>query len=382
MEIVDIMRVLTRGEDSENQFKKNINNGDSLAGELIAFSNTLGGKIFVGVDDDGNVIGLSKDDIKRINKLLSNVASENVRPAINPKSKIVELDQKNIMVIDVDKEINKPYMDKNGAIWVKNGADKRKATAREELQRLFQESGMVHADIGPVGDMTIADLDMPYFRTFFQKLYSESLEDNGYSLEKTIENLKLGKEGKLNLTGALLFSQSPSTHLPSCIVKAVAFPGESIAAENYLDSRNISGKMSDIFQQAVSFILINTRQVQGEQDVNSIGQHEIPKIVLQELVANALVHRDYFISASIRIFVLSNRVEIISPGCLPNTLTVSNIKSGVSISRNPVLASYATSVLPYRGIGSGILRSLEKYQDIEFINDRDSNLFKCIIKRA
>lgn len=386
METVEILQILAQGEDSRNQFKKDINNIDALAIELIAFSNTLGGKIFVGVDENaekkGEIVGLSSQDLHRINQLLSNAASQNVKPAINPLTEIVTIDGKRILIIDVPKGINKPYQDKNGAIWVKNGADKRKATSREELQRLFQSSGMLHADIIPANGMTISDLDMPYFKGFFQKRYGKSLEEQQVPLEQLISNLNLGENGHLNITGALLFSQTPSSRLPSYIVKAAAFPGNNLISEFYIDSRDITGKLSDIFQQTVGFILSNTKQVQGEQGINSLGQPEIPKIVLEELVTNALVHRDYFIQAPIRVFVFSDRIEIISPGHLPNNLTVANIKSGNSNTRNPVLASFAYQILPYRGFGSGILRALENYPHIDFFDDRDGNFFKCVIKRV
>jgi len=381
METIEIMQILEQGEDSKNQFKKNINNIDALAIELIAFSNTLGGKIFIGVDDDGSIIGLTTDDIRRINQLLSNAASQNVKPAINPLTEIVTINGNRILIIDVHQGINKPYQDKNGVIWVKSGADKRKATAREELQRLFQESGMVHADVIPANGMTIADIDMPYFKAFFQKRYGKSLQDQQVPLEQLMTNLNLGKDGILNITGALLFSSAPETRLPTCIIKAAAFPGTSIATETYIDSRDITGKLSDIFQRTIGFLLDNTKRVQGEQSINSLGKPEVPKIVFEELVANALVHRDYFISAPVRVFVFSDRIEIINPGHLPNNMTVENIKAGISNIRNPVLASFAYQILPYRGFGSGILRALENYPDIEFIDDRDGNLFKCIIWR-
>ncbi|MGE5670897.1 MAG: ATP-binding protein, partial [Fibrobacterota bacterium] len=99
-----------------------------------------------------------------------------------------------------------------------------------------------------------------------------------------------------------------------------------------------------------------------------------------ELVANALIHRDYFISAPVRIFIFSDRIEIISPRHLPNYLTVQNIKSGNLNIRHPILASFATKLLPYRGLGNGVRRALKAYAAIEFIDDRDNNLFKVIIK--
>lgn len=382
METVEILKILAQGEDSRNQFKKNISNPDSLAQDLIAFSNAFGGRIFVGVDDEGSITGISPADVRRINQLLSNAASQNVRPSINPLTEVVTLKQGMFLIIEVPKGINKPYQDKNGVIWVKCGADKRKATSREEIQRLFQESGMVHADITPAEGMKVSDLDMSYFRAFFQKRYGEPLDEQQIPLEQTISNLNLGNNGYLNITGAMLFAQSPGNRLPSYIVKAASFQGNSITTENYIDSRDITGKLSDIFQQTIGFILSNTKQIQEDQGINSIGKPEIPKIVLEELVANALVHRDYFIFAPIRVFIFSDRIEIISPGHLPNNLTVANIKAGNSNTRNPVLASFAYQILPYRGFGSGILRALKNYPHIEFIDDHEGNLFTCIIKRV
>lgn len=381
METVEILTIVSQGEDSQNQFKKNITNATSLAAEIVAFSNGQGGRIFVGVDDDGTISGLSAEDVQHLNQLISNTASQHVLPAVNPTTQNVTLDERLIVVVEVPKGMNKPYQDKNGAFWVKSGADKRKATSREEIQRLFQASGMVHADVNPAG-LTVADLDMDYFQQFFQKRYGESLAEQQLPLEQTITNMNLGKDGELNVTGALLFSKNPSNRLPVFIVKAGAFPGETLSTDKYIDSRDIVGKMSDIFQQTMSFILANIKHVQGDQTVNSTGEPEIPRIVLEELVANALVHRDYFISAPIRVFVFSDRIEIISPGHLPNNLTIENIKAGNSNSRNPVLASFANQILPYRGYGSGILRALKHYPAIEFIDNPDGNLFTCVIRRG
>jgi ATP-dependent DNA helicase RecG len=92
-------------------------------------------------------------------------------------------------------------------------------------------------------------------------------------------------------------------------------------------------------------------------------------------------HRDYFISAPVRVLLFTDRIEIISPGHLPNNLTVQNIINGNSNIRNPILASFATRILPYRGLGSGIKRALKAYSHIDFIDDREGNLFKVIIQR-
>lgn len=381
METTELIDLLSRGEDSRQQFKTDMNNADALAAEIVAFSNTAGGRIFIGVNDDGSVRGLSSADVARLNMLIANVASQVVRPAVNPLTENVPHPAGTVLVLSIAEGVNKPYMDKNGAIWVKNGSDKRRATSREELQRLFQQAGLVHADETPVAGLSVGDVDMPYFETFFEQQFGEPLAQHNQPLPQLLTNMNLMNQGQLNVAGGLLFAKSPHYALPAFIVKAVAFVGTQIEDERYIDSRDIAGKLADVFQQTLGFIVANTRSAQGDQGFNSQGQSEIPRIVWEELVANALIHRDYFISAPVRVLVFADRVEIISPGHLPNNLTVENIKAGNSNMRNPILASFAAKLLPYRGLGSGLLRALRAWPEIELIDDRVGNLFKVIVAR-
>lgn len=378
METVELYAAIARGEDSKHQFKRNITNIDALASEMVAFSNAFGGFIFIGVSDNRTISGLTPEDISRLNQLISNAASQNVRPAINPLTSNILTDQGLVLVLEVPQGINKPYQDKDGVFWVKSGSDKRRATSREEIQRMFQSAGLVHADELPVRGLTIADIDIEYFKAFFQRRFEETLDERNIPLEQTIHNMNLGRDGFLNLTGALLFAKSPHVYLPQFIVKAGSFPGTTITTETYLDSRDIVGKLGDVFIQTRSFILANIKHIQANQSINSTGTPVISAIALEEIIANALVHRDYFISAPIRVFVFSNRVEIISPGHLPNNLSIENIKSGNSNARNPIIASFANQILPYRGYGSGILRALKAHPSTELIDDRTGNLFKVI----
>ncbi|KAF5086186.1 hypothetical protein DSECCO2_61160 [anaerobic digester metagenome] len=131
----------------------------------------------------------------------------------------------------------------------------------------------------------------------------------------------------------------------------------------------------------VSFMR-NLHKIQAGRGVNTPGIPEIPPVVFEELLVNALVHRDYLISAPIRIFIFDNRIEIISPGNLPNNLTVEKIRKGNSNIRNTVLVSFiAKGLLPYRGLGSGIKRAFENWSAIDLIDDRDGSLFNAIIYR-
>lgn len=381
METAELIQIVSRGEDSRRQFKADIHNADALSGEIVAFSNSGGGCLIIGVNDRGVIEGLSASSVARINQLLSNAASQGVRPPVNLETENVSHPSGTVIVASVADGISKPYMDKNGAIWVKNGADKRRATSREELQRMFQQAGLVHADETPVSGIGVGELDLPYFGAFMVQNFGERTSLDAVPLPQLLHNMNLASSGSLNIAGALLFSQSPQFRLPAFIVKAVAYPGPESGQSNYVDSRDIVGKLSDVFQQTLAFLLSNTGTQQSDQSVNSVGRPEVPRIVWEELVANALVHRDYFISAPVRVSVFSDRVEIVSPGHLPNNLTVENIKAGNSNIRNPILASFAAKILPYRGLGTGVMRAVREYPAIEFIDDRDGNLFKAIVRR-
>jgi ATP-dependent DNA helicase RecG len=389
MEFTELLEIVARDEDSKHQFKANVTNAQSLSEELVAFSNSGGGRIFIGVSNDGSFSGLTRTDISRLNQLVANASTNNVHPSINVQTENISVPTRDtrdtrdnlVMVVTVADGISKPYSDNNGVTWVKSGSDKRKVTSREEMQRMFQRAGLIHGDEVPANGTTFADLDLDYLKNFFVKNYGESIDEQDVPLSQTLENMNLMKNGILNVCGALLFAKNPSFRLPMFIVKAVVYPGRDIDTENYRDSQDISGKIADIFQKSMSFVLGNIRHTQGEQGINSSGKPEVPEIVFEELIANALIHRDYFISAPIRMFVYSDRIEIISPGHLPNNLTVENIKRGNSNIRNPILASFATKMVPYRGLGNGILRSLKTYPHIDFQDDRDGNLFKAIIWR-
>jgi ATP-dependent DNA helicase RecG len=246
---------------------------------------------------------------------------------------------------------------------------------------MFQSSGLIHADETPVNGMTVADLEVDYFNDFLSQKFGNFPNISSTNLQQLLENMNLFNNGYLNIAGALLFAKSPQYRLPVFIIKAISYPGSVIDESRYLDSNDLTGRLADVFQKGMNFIVNNLSRVQNDRGVNSTGELEIPKEVFEELLVNALIHRDYFVSSPIRLMIFSDRIEIISPGHLPNNLTIENIKNGNSNIRNPILTSFGVNLLPYRGLGSGIIRSLKAYPHIEFVNKRDDNCFKVIITR-
>ncbi|MDZ7718339.1 MAG: putative DNA binding domain-containing protein [Balneolaceae bacterium] len=387
MDALELLEIVERGEDSQHQFKRNITNETSMATELAAFSNSRGGLLIIGVDDDGTIAGLSNEDIGRLNNMISNASSSHIRNPINPTNENIKLEDGLVMVVTVSEGFDKPYITNEGAIWVRSGADKRKVTSKEELRRLFSESDLLHAGEIPISDSTINDIDEDFFDEFYQDVYDRSLDDEEKPLLQLIQNMNLAKEDHLNLAGLLLFGENPQKYKPQFIVKAVYFDGNEPTSDKYFDSEDIGGRLSNQYVMALAFLKRNLVREQNGQGRNTTGELEIPEIVLEELLVNAIIHRNYFIDAPIRVFMFENRVEIISPGVLPNHMTEENAKSGVSIQRNPVISSFVTKAkppigLPYRGIGTGIQRAYKEFSEIELFNDQDNNQFIVTINRT
>jgi len=382
-ELVDIIK---RGESSTVQFKERLPHIDSLVHEIIAFANTKGGCLLIGVNDKtGELNGLSFSEIQQSNSEIVNAVSQKIFPSIRVITETISVEGQNIIVVRIEEGVNKPYKDRNGIVYVKNGTDKRKVTSNDELARLLREGGLLYAEEIPVKGSSTDDIDLKQFDLFLFKKYKKSLNEfiqEKLSLEQILENLNLAKNREFLLTGLLSFSVKRHNFYPQFSIQCVSMDG-SIIGSTYSDSENIlEGTIADIFRGAMDFIGRNMKKVPETTGFNSPAKWEIPYEVFEELLVNALVHRDYFISSTIKVLVFSDRVEIISPGKLPNSLTVENIKNGISIIRNPILLSTVQYILPYKGLGTGITRSFSLYPDITMENKIDENQFKVVIHRT
>ena len=378
---LDISDVVKLGEDSRHQFKEWFDRTDSLAAELVAMSNSGGGYIFVGIADDGEIKGLTAEQVRSLNQLISNTAAHCVRPPIHPLTQNIKTLNGTVVCIQIEDGINKPYVDNSGRVWVRNGADKRHVTAREELQRIFQKSALIQADILELPTTSSNDIDFNKFKLYVDQNYRFLVQEN-ISYEKLLQNMWFVRDGHVTVAGMLLFGKEPQLSLPSASVKAISFVGRYISETRFLDSESIEGTLSEQYKLGMAFLKRNLLKVQTEESFNAQGALEVDPSVLEELYVNALVHRDYLIQSPIRLFVFEDRIEMISPGTLPEHLTTDLIKLGATLRRNPIIAQHAERLLPYRGVGSGILRVLQKRPDVSFENDAERDEFRVIIPRG
>lgn len=387
MNALELLDIISTGETSKVQFKREIDSNDSIAAEMIAFSNSKGGRILFGIEDKtGKITGLSIEQIHKYNQLLANIANDMVKPQVFINTEVIgiasdENEEKKVLIVDISEGIAKPYKDKNGAIWIKQGSDKRRLTDNNEQIRLFQQSGILYLDEMIVPQTSIDDTDFSKVEQYIKSIQKRETDQDVEITEKLLNNLNIVKEGRFTLGGMLFFAKEPQKFRPAFCVKAISFFGNSIGGTDYRSSQDIIGTIPEIFEETMRFFTSNLHHLQAEQNFNSIGKLEISQIALEELLQNALVHRDYSKNSPVRIMIFDNRIEIVSPGSLPNNLTVENIKMGNAVVRNNLLVSYCSKLMIYRGFGSGITRALEAQPNIEIINDAEGEQFKVIIPR-
>ncbi len=385
MNCAEIVDILNRGEDSTRQFKENFTSIDNLTVEITAFANTDGGTIIIGVSDTGEMKGLSKEDIQRLNQWISNATTNKIDKPVFVKTEILVCDDKRIMIITVPRGNNKPYAVNRVDVWVKSGADKRRASI-EEVLRLAQTSGLLFADELET-EATMTEFDEDFFRRRYKKYYKEELEKLGIPLEQLLDNLKIAKNNRLTLAGLLLFGKNPERLRPQFVLKSTYFAGNDVSVQQFIDKEDISGKLIEHFKTGKTFIKRNLRRIQNGKNFNAPGVLEIPEEAFAETIANAIVHRNYYISAPIQIYLFDNRVEIHSPGNLPNTITEENIKFGVHIERNPTILSFLEKdkEFSYTGRGSGIPRVIRLCAKsgikVEFIDDKLKQIFSVVFFR-
>jgi predicted HTH transcriptional regulator len=379
----ELSEIIRNGESSKVQFKERLPHIDSLAHELIAFSNSSGGIILFGVNDKtGTVNGLSFSEIQEINRQLVNAASQKVYPSINITTETVSLSGESMVAVTVEEGLSKPYKDSSGIIYIKNGSDKRKVTSNDELARLLGSKHLL-ADETEIFDSTIQDVDKRLFEAYFTKEFGQSFEEKGLTLEEALAAKKVIRNNHLTLAGLLFFSWEPQSFRPLYTIKVVTFVGNDIGGCNYRSKpEDLLGTIPELYKQGMQYIKSSIKYLQNGQGFNSIGVPEVSIIALEEILQNALIHRDYFKSAPVRLLIFDDRIEIISPGKLPNSLTVEEIKYGNPVARNSQVAAFASRTLPYSGLGSGLRRAFENQPNLELINDVEGEQFIARLPRV
>jgi ATP-dependent DNA helicase RecG len=376
----EVLELLRNGENSGVEFKRDDVRPESLAKEMAGFLNLEGGHILLGVEDDGTVSGLSRDP-KEAEEWVMEAARTHVQPAVIPYWERFHWDDSKIIgVISLPADSpDKPYKAKRGSAWVTQirvGSTTRDAT-REEEARLYQQSGLMRYDLKPVPGTSLADMDRRRLVNYFREIRTQDCpaDDDEEGWRRLLINTDLMVEDRgraISTAGALiLFGMKPNRYLPQAGITAVAYPGteKDYTAKERTVLRGpavaLLSKTGEVvetggIEQALEFVRRNTHM---EAKVDEGGRRserwDYPLDAIREAVVNAVAHRDYTITVTdIELSIYSDRLEVISPGRLPNTVTVEKIRAGYRASRNELMKEILRDYRYVEATGLGVPRKI------------------------
>ena len=348
-----ILDLITQGEGPSVEFKMEPVRPEKIAREIVALANTRGGTIVIGVTDDGVIEGVS--NIKHWEERMANIARHSVIPSINIGFFSIKVEDKNVVAVIVPKGQDKPYQTTDGKYYVRIGSTNRIAT-QSELLRLFQAAGTFHHDLTPVSGTEIKDLNFSKLDNYFSNYNFSFSREKDDQKQILLQNTDiLGSHGAITIAGMLLFGSNPSKHLPQNGISFAYFRGKNIN-EELIDKQNVDGNLDYQVDTGVAVLknhLSYPSTIIGSKRVSTTYRY--PDKVFRELLTNAVVHRNYAVTGSeIRLFVFENRLEIISPGRLPNTVTIEKLRFGVSFATNPVIVKFMENMNYIDQLGRGL----------------------------
>ena len=342
--------LIERGENKRVEFKEQLPKNESIVKTIIAFSNTSGGKLIIGISDDREIVGVDETNIFELQDRIASLIFDSCYPNILPEIYTLNLEGKLLLVIEVFRGNLLPYYHKkegkNNGTYIRVGATNRKASF-ENIVELERQRRNISYDEELNYEVDLSSLDLSPIYDVFQKV-GKQLD------EQKLKNLKLIKEehGKEYPSNALLILLGYHNH---CMVKCAKFKGTTM--EVFLDKKEYGGSIFEILENTQNFILnhINLRaEIKGLYRTDT---YEIPLVALREALINALIHRDYINHGrDIKVGVYDDIVNIVSPGSYPNGINQEDIDSGRSDARNRVIANVFKELGLIEQWGSGIAR--------------------------
>ena len=347
----EIRQRLNLGEDSRWEFKRVVFAGtrpsspsrDDVADEMIAFANADGGRLLMGVTDDGLLQGMSREQMAALDNLLVAVGMDAIKPALRIGVHHRELDGKAFVLVEVPR--GDSLHERGGRSWVRVGASKRRLTGDEPMRLAQQRAQGRHLwfDEQPVAGTGFDTLEPALWRPI---LSAEGATEPELALAK-LALLASDESGvqRATVAGVLLCTGHPERWLPNAAVTATRYRGTD-RTTGQVDSQEITGPLQRQIADTMTFAGRNM-QVAARKTPARIDMPQYSEKAIFEAVVNAVVHRDYSIRGSrTRLSMFSDRLEIQSPGALPNTLTVESMAMRQA-TRNQIIAS----VMGRMGVG-------------------------------
>jgi ATP-dependent DNA helicase RecG len=378
----ELLEMIANGENSGVELKRDDVDNQSLAKELVALANLAGGRLVLGVEDDGSVSGIARADLEQ---WVMTACRDKVRPEVIPYFEVIRdvVPGKDVAVVQVERgwAVHCVWHNQRRTYYIRVGSQSREASP-EELERLFQQRGAFRLEVRPVSGTSIADLDMRRIRDYFARIRHQASpadsDIDGWGTLLANTEILCDDTGRKAATvaGLLLFGLAPNRFLPQAGIDAVAYPGreKDYAARERSALRgpftplygpaHPSGSEPELVEnglveQAIAFVRRNTRPTATLRDGTRVDRSEYPEEAVREAIVNALVHRDYLLSSTaIEVSIFSDRLEVVSPGRLPNGITPVRMRTGCRAARNQLLKDVMRDYRYLEHVGMGVPRKI------------------------
>ncbi len=328
MTLQELEEHIRLGEDSRTEFKEERAHPDALAAAMVSFANGEGGAILLGVADNRTVTGVSNSDEKMLT--VDEIRRQNVEPPItNMTLEKHSLQGAMVLVVNVPRGSQRPYRTNKGVYYLRSMAGRRIAS-RQELLEIFQAGGSLFPDELPAEDAGLADVDRDYLFQIRPELAGMTDED----LVRTLINVKLMADPlHLTLGGLLCFGAAPERVRQYARITAIRHTGIDVT-EALLGRQEIGGPVARQVRSAQAFVrkYFPAVPAQAAQPI-----YPPPVEAVDQAIVNAVAHRDYLAPAQVRLFVFDDRIEVVSPGRLLNSVTVELMCDGCHFVRNPLV---------------------------------------------
>ena len=377
----ELFALIRHGENSGVEIKRDDLRREQLAREVVAFANFQGGRILIGVEDDGTVSGIQRDDLEHW--VMDTVFGRTVHPQLLPYYETVRLDDgKEVAVVTVLPGSAKPYVVRHNQredIYVRIGSTSQLVT-REQQAALFASGGLLHAELLPVSGSALADLDRARLIDYLGRVLTDEVPQDepewlnrlcglGFMVER------VGGPPVCTLAGAVLFAHRPRRLLRQAGVRWMAFSGDDMDYQS-LDDRVLDAPLVGLWSKSGAGQLFRAQDGLIEacmeralpflsEESAELTEHLrrerrwfYPPDAVRESLLNALAHRDWTRPAEVEVVRFGNRLTVTSPGALQNAMTIDKMLAGQRSARNPIIVEVLRDYGYVEARGMGVRRKI------------------------
>ncbi len=376
-------------ESSTLEFKREIPKNDQIIKTIVGFCNQQGGRLIIGVDNEGMVVGIPEEKAEEMLEHLQQTIYQATHPSIRPLIYAQRLGEKTILIIQVDSGPHKPYHIKNEGpdkgTYIRIGRSTLHATP-ETIDELRLQSRGIPYEQTPVYQARVTDVDLKRFDGFLthkdhpvKKLTPEITQEalRAYTVITT-EHMHQYP----TVAGILLFGKNPQQFLSEAHIICSHFAG--IAGRETLATRDCLGTLIEQFDNTFEFVISRLNVSFSIKGVRREDKLEIPREALREMLLNAIVHRNYYIPGPTKIAIYRDRIEIFSPGMFARPISVENLTAGFTYIRNPAIVKVFRELGYIEKLGTGFRILFESYEKAGLRKPQvieGENFIKCILPR-